>query len=41
MQDRIESKLGLNPVEEEVVVLYDGEKAAVVSQCWFSVRLTS
>ncbi|XP_031633494.1 39S ribosomal protein L32, mitochondrial [Contarinia nasturtii] len=26
MQTKIEEKLGLNPVEQEVVVLYDGEK---------------
>lgn len=31
MQEKIESELGLNPVEEEVVVLYDGEKGNMVN----------
>lgn len=31
MQKKIEEKLGLNPVEKEVVVLYDGERDKVMS----------
>lgn len=30
MQDKIQSDLGLSPVEQEVIVLYDGEKAEQV-----------
>lgn len=29
MQDKIANDLGLNPVDSEVVVLYDGEKDKV------------
>lgn len=31
MQNKIADKLGLNPVENEVVVLYDGERDKVFS----------
>lgn len=31
MQKKIAEKLGLNPVENEVVVLYDGERDKVFS----------
>ena len=30
MQDKIQAELGLNPVEQEVIVLYDGEKGEQV-----------
>lgn len=31
MQEKIVNKLGLNPVENEVVVLYDGERDKVIT----------
>lgn len=37
MQKKIEEKLGLNPVEKEVVVLYDGETDKVL----FNFRLNN
>lgn len=30
MQEKIQQELGLNPVDQEVIVLYDGEKAEQV-----------
>lgn len=30
MQDRIEEKIGLNPDDKSVVVLYDGERDKVI-----------
>lgn len=30
MQEKIQKELGLNPVDQEVIVLYDGEKAEQV-----------
>lgn len=34
MQDAIQKKLGLSPVEENVIVLYDGEKDARKDEFW-------
>lgn len=31
MQEKIEAELGLNPADNDVVVLYDGEKGNQVS----------
>lgn len=34
MQDAIVNDLGLNPVEKDVVVLYDGEKNDEMAEYW-------
>lgn len=39
MQDAIQDKLGLEPVEKEVVVLYEGEKIDESSEFFQSKRI--
>lgn len=34
MQDAIQKELGLSPVEENVIVLYDGEKESKTDDFW-------
>lgn len=34
MQDAIQKELGLSPVEENVIVLYDGEKDQKTDEFW-------
>jgi len=34
MQSAIQAELGLNPVEQEVVVLYEGDKAEQPAEFW-------
>lgn len=34
MQNAIEEGLGLNPVDKDVVVLYDGEKSDKIDEYW-------
>lgn len=34
MQDAIQKELGLSPIEQEVVVLYEGEKESRSSEFW-------
>jgi hypothetical protein len=34
MQSAIQAELGLNPVEQDVVVLYEGEKAERPAEFW-------
>jgi large subunit ribosomal protein L32 len=34
MQSAIQAELGLNPVEQEVVVLYEGEKTEQPAEFW-------
>lgn len=34
MQDAIEEELGIKPVEQEVVVLYKGEKSKQPEEFW-------
>lgn len=34
MQDAIQKELGLSPVEENVIVLYDGEKDEKTNEFW-------
>lgn len=39
MQDKIQEELKLNPVEKEVVVLYDGEKDEKPAEFWEGKRI--
>ncbi|GLV41304.1 mitochondrial ribosomal protein L32 [Carabus blaptoides fortunei] len=39
MQDAIQNELGLNPVEKEVIVLYDGEKQQQPEEFWEGKRI--
>ncbi|GJQ82017.1 mRpL32 [Trypoxylus dichotomus] len=39
MQDKIQEELQLNPVENEVVILYDGEKDEKPSEFWEGKRI--
>lgn len=39
MQDAIQNELGLQPVEKEVVVLYDGEKGAEPNEFYEGKRI--
>lgn len=39
MQDAIQNKLGLEPIEKEVVVLYDGEKDEKPKEFFESKRI--
>jgi hypothetical protein len=41
MQSAIETELGLNPVEQEVVVLYEGEKEEKPAEFWKVNKRTS
>jgi len=34
MQDAIQKELGLSPVEQNVIVLYDGEKESKTDDFW-------
>jgi len=34
MQDAIQNSLGLSPVEENVIVLYEGEKESKPDEFW-------
>nr|CAD7406857.1 unnamed protein product [Timema cristinae] len=39
MQTKIQEGLGLSPVEQEVVVLYEGEKEAQIAEFWQGKRI--
>lgn len=39
IQEKIQAELGLNPIEEEVIVLYDGEKSEEPSDYWKGKRI--
>lgn len=39
MQDAIQAELGLDPVEKEVVVLYEGEKEGYTEEFWEGKRI--
>ncbi|KYM97780.1 PREDICTED: 39S ribosomal protein L32, mitochondrial [Cyphomyrmex costatus] len=39
MQDAIQKELGLNPVEQNVIVLYDGEKDSKTDKFWKNQRI--
>ncbi|XP_011159110.1 39S ribosomal protein L32, mitochondrial isoform X1 [Solenopsis invicta] len=39
MQDAIQKELGLKPVEENVIVLYDGEKDSKTEEFWKNQRI--
>lgn len=39
MQDAIQENLGLQPIEKEVVVLYDGEKGNEGEEYWEGKRI--
>nr|CAD7413203.1 unnamed protein product [Timema poppensis] len=39
MQTKIQEDLGLSPVEQEVVVLYEGEKEAQIAEFWQGKRI--
>lgn len=39
MQEAIQKELGLSPVEENVVVLYDGEKDGKTEDFWKVSRM--
>lgn len=39
MQDTIQEKLGLSPVEEEVIVIYEGEKDGKTDDFWKNQRV--
>jgi large subunit ribosomal protein L32 len=41
MQSAIQAELGLNPVEQEVVVLYEGEKVEQPTEFWKVSRFFS
>jgi hypothetical protein len=41
MQSAIQNELGLNPVEKEVVVLYEGEKVEQPAEFWKVSRFFS
>lgn len=38
IQEKIQEKLGLNPVEQEVIILYEGEKGEQVFKFLFFLR---
>lgn len=39
MQDKIQSELGINPIEKEVIVLYAGEKENQPKEYWQGKRI--
>lgn len=39
MQDRIQSELGLDPIEKEVIVLYSGEREQQPKEYWEGKRI--
>lgn len=39
MQEKIEQELGLNPVDQEVIVLYDGENGNGSKEFWNGKRI--
>ena len=39
MQDAIQKELGLSPVEENVIVLYDGEKDGKSDEFWKVIKI--
>lgn len=39
MQDKIQQELGLSPVDQEVIVLYDGEKGDQPEEFWKGKRV--
>lgn len=39
IQETIQEKLGLNPIDKEVVVVYDGEKNEKQSEFWEGKRV--
>lgn len=39
MQDAIQKELGLSPVEENVIVLYDGEKDLKTDEFWKVLKI--
>lgn len=40
MQDVIQKELGLSPVEQDVIVLYDGEKDNKTTEFWKVLKKT-
>lgn len=39
MQEKIQQELGLDPVDKEVIVLYDGEKGEQPNEYWNGMRV--
>lgn len=39
MQEKIQQELGLDPVDKEVIVLYDGEKGEQPNEHWNGMRI--
>lgn len=39
MQEKIQQELGLDPVDKEVIVLYDGEKGEQPTEFWEGKRI--
>lgn len=39
MQQKINAELGLNPIEQDVIVLYDGEKNEQPAEFWKGKRI--
>lgn len=39
MQDAIQQELGLSPVEENVIVLYNGEKESKPDEFWKVLKI--